>query len=113
MADELSIALLDLLRKADPVQRTDFVRQAVERLAQAIVEVEVEQKVGAARYERTETRNNSRNGARAREWDTTAGTVHLPSPSCGTARFFPCSSSPAAAPIAPWPTWSPRPTSRA
>jgi hypothetical protein len=61
MADELSIALLDLLRKADPVERTDFVRQAVEHLAQAIIEVEVEQKVGAARYERTETRNNSRN----------------------------------------------------
>ena len=38
MAHELSIALLDLLRKADPVERTDFVRQAVERLAQAIVE---------------------------------------------------------------------------
>ena len=58
MADELSMALLDLLRKAEAMERTDFVRQAVERLAQAIVEVEVEQKVGAARYERTETRNN-------------------------------------------------------
>ncbi len=45
MADELSIAWLDLLRKADPVERADFVRQAVERLAQAIVEVE--QEVGA------------------------------------------------------------------
>jgi HEPN domain-containing protein len=40
MADELSIALLDLPREADPAERTDFVRQAVERLAQAIVEVE-------------------------------------------------------------------------
>jgi len=89
MADELSIALLDLLRKADPVERTDFVRQAVERLAQAIIEVEVEQKVGAARYERTETRNNSRNGARAREWDTTAGTVHLRIPKLRHGSFLP------------------------
>ncbi len=31
MGDERSIAWLDLLRKADPVARTDFVPQAVER----------------------------------------------------------------------------------
>jgi hypothetical protein len=62
MADELIVSLLELLRKTEPAERADFVRQAVERLAQAIVELEVEQKIGAARYERTETRANSRNG---------------------------------------------------
>jgi hypothetical protein len=63
MADEWIVSLLELLRKADPTERADFVRQATERVAQAIVELELEQKIGAARYERTETRTNSRNGS--------------------------------------------------
>ena len=77
MADELSMSLLELLRKADPEGRGDFVRTAVERLMQAIIEAEVELRIGAGRYERTATRTNSRNGSRPRDWDTTAGTVHL------------------------------------
>jgi putative transposase len=89
MADELSIALLELLRKSDPEQRTDFLRTAVERLAQALIEVEVEQEIGAARYERTETRRNSRNGARTRAWDTTAGTAHLRIPKLRHGSFMP------------------------
>lgn len=77
MADSLSMALLELLRNADPERRDDFLRHAVERLAQEIVEVEVEQKIGAGRYERTQERTNSRNGSQPRDWDTTAGTAHL------------------------------------
>ncbi len=37
MADETSIALLELLRKSSPDQRTDVVRIAVERLMQDII----------------------------------------------------------------------------
>ena len=43
MADELSMALLELLRKADAEDRVDFVRTAVERLAQQVMDVETEQ----------------------------------------------------------------------
>jgi len=89
MADELIVSLLELLRKAEPAERADFVRRALERLAQAIVELEVEQKIGAARYERTETRTNSRNGSRPRDWDTTAGTVHLRIPKLRHGSFLP------------------------
>ena len=89
MADSLSVALLDLLRNADPEQRDDFVRQAVERLAQGIVEAEVEQKIGAARYERTQERTTSRNGSRSRDWDTTAGTVRLRIPKLRQGSFMP------------------------
>ena len=67
MADELSIALLELLRKADAEDRVDFVRTAVERLAQPVIDVEAEQHVGAGRYERTEGPRNIRNGSRPRE----------------------------------------------
>lgn len=89
MAEDISIALLELLRKANPKQRNDFVRHAVERLAQAIIEVAVEQKIGAARYERAETRCSSRNGGRPREWDTTAGTAHLPIAKLWQGSFLP------------------------
>jgi len=89
MADELIVSLLELLRKAEPEERAGFVRRAVERVAQAIVELEVEQKIGAARYERTETRTNSRNGSRPRDWDTTAGTVHLRIPKLRHGSFLP------------------------
>jgi transposase-like protein len=89
MADELIVALLDLLRKADADDRADFVRTAVERLAQEVIDVEAEQRVGAARYERTENRQNSRNGSRPRAWDTTAGTAHLRVPKLRKGSFLP------------------------
>ncbi len=89
MADETSIALLELLRKSSPDQRTDFVRIAVERLMQDIIEAEVEQRIGAARHERTDARTNSRNGYRPRAWDTTAGTVHLQIPKLRHGSFMP------------------------
>jgi putative transposase len=73
MADELIVPALEMLRQADPTEPADFVRQATERVARAIVELQ--QKIGVARYERTETRTNSRNGSRPRDGDTTAGTV--------------------------------------
>jgi putative transposase len=90
MADALSMALLELLRKADAEgNRADFLRIAVERMLQALVEAEVECKIGAGRYERTETRTNTRNGSRPREWDTTAGTVQLQIPKLRRGSFMP------------------------
>jgi putative transposase len=89
MADEFSMSLLDLLRKANPDQRATFMRDAVERLMQQIIEAEVEQKIGAGRYERTEGRTNMRNGTRPRDWDTTAGTVHLAIPKLRRGSFLP------------------------
>lgn len=90
MADELSMSLLELLRKLDAEgNRGDFVRAAAERMAQAIIEAEVELKIGAGRYERTEARTNTRNGSRPREWDTTAGTMHLQIPKLRRGSFMP------------------------
>lgn len=42
VADEMIVALLDLLRKADADDRADFVRAAVERLAQEVIDVEAQ-----------------------------------------------------------------------
>jgi hypothetical protein len=40
MADELIVPALEMLRQADPTEPADFVRQATERVAQAIVELQ-------------------------------------------------------------------------
>ena len=89
MAEDLSIALLDLLRKTDPDHRVDFFREAVERLAQAIIEAELTQVIGAERYQRTAERNNLRNGSRSRQLDTPAGTLNLEIPKLRRGSFLP------------------------
>ena len=71
MADELRVGLLELLRKAQMEGDSEFLREGVRVLSQALMEMEVEQHVGAARHERTEARSGHRNGYRQkREWDT-------------------------------------------
>ena len=76
MADDPRMALQELLRKVT-VDDTDFLRERVRVLAQALMETEVAQHVGAARYERSSGRRGERNGYREREWDTRMGTVDL------------------------------------
>jgi len=89
MAEDLSIALLDLLRNADPEHRIDFFRESVERLAQAIIDAELSQVIGAERYQRSAERTNVRNGSRPRQLDTPAGTLHLEVPKLRRGTFLP------------------------
>ena len=49
-------------------------------LSQALMEMEVEEYVGAARHERSAGRVGQRNGYRQRSWDTRVGTVELKVP---------------------------------
>ena len=80
MADELRIGLSELLRKAQMERDADFLKEGVRVLAQALMEIEVDQHVGAGRHERTEGRSGQRNGYRERNWDTRVGTVELRCP---------------------------------
>jgi len=88
MADELRMALTELLRKANAGD-AEFLREGVRALAQALMELEVTQQVGAERYERTLTRTGQRNGYREREWDTRVGTIELQVPRVRDSSFFP------------------------
>lgn len=54
MADEFRVALEDLLRKAQVEDDLDFLRAGVQALAQAMMELEVTQYVGAEPYQRSE-----------------------------------------------------------
>src|SRR5260370_27988160 len=65
MADEMSRGLDELVRKARLSDDVDFLREGVRTLAQALLEAEVAQHLGAGRYERPAERTGERNGHRA------------------------------------------------
>ncbi len=77
MAEGVSMALAELIRKAEEQGDVDFLREGVRVLSQALMEVEVSQHLGAERHERTGERSGYRNGYREREWDTRVGTIDL------------------------------------
>jgi putative transposase len=89
MADELRMALLELLRKAELEQDADFLREGVRVLSQALLELEVTQHVGAERHERTAERTGQRNGYRERTWDTRVGSLELQVPRVRDGSFYP------------------------
>jgi putative transposase len=88
MADELRMALTELLRKVG-AEDADFLREGVRVLAQALMELEVAQHVGAERYERAVTRTGQRNGYRDRQWDTRVGSIALQVPRVREGGFIP------------------------
>jgi putative transposase len=89
MADEMRMALLELLRKAELERDADFLREGVRVLSQALMELEVTQQVGAERHERTAERTGQRNGYRERAWDTRVGTLELRVPRVRDGGFVP------------------------
>jgi putative transposase len=78
--------LLDALRAGGDM---DFMREAMQLVLQALIELEATQVIGAARYERTDTRSTHRNGRRARLLSTKAGDVELQIPKLREGSFFP------------------------
>jgi transposase-like protein len=88
MADELRMALTEVLRKAG-VEQADFLREGVRVLAQELMELELAEHVGAERHERTPERTGYRNGTRERTWDTRVGTIELQVPRVRDGSFFP------------------------
>jgi putative transposase len=89
MADELRIGLAELLCKAQIEHDADFLREGVRLLSQALMEMEVEEHVGASRHERSPGRTGQRNGYRERSWDTRVGTVELKVPRVREGGYFP------------------------
>jgi len=89
MADELRIGLSELLRKAMIDQGADFLKEGVRLLSQALMEMEVEEHVGAGRHERSAGRMGQLNGYRERSWDRRVGTVELKVPRLRDGGYFP------------------------
>jgi putative transposase len=89
MADDLRMALETLLRKAELERDTDFLREGVRVLSEALMELEVSQHVGAERYEHSPTRMGMRNGYRERQWDTRVGSIALHVPRVRDGSYYP------------------------
>jgi putative transposase len=89
MAEDLRMALQELLRKAELDNDVDFLREGVRVLAQELMELEVAQHVGAERYERVADRNGERNGYRDRTWDTRVGSIELRVPRVRDGGYYP------------------------
>jgi putative transposase len=78
--------LLEAIRAGDGL---DLAREAFRLVAQELIELEAAQVVGAARYERSESRTTHRNGSRTRLLSTKAGDVELHIPKLREGSFFP------------------------
>jgi len=66
MAESVSMALAELLRKADAEPDLDTLREGVRVITQALMELEVAQHLGAERYQRSPERQGERYGYRDR-----------------------------------------------
>jgi putative transposase len=67
----------------------DLLRQMIASFANAMMSAQADQACGAGWGERSDERVNRRNGYRAREWDTRAGTVELAVPKLREGSYFP------------------------
>jgi len=78
--------LLDAFRAGDGV---DLIRESVRLVLQELIETELTEQIGAARFERSEHRTGERNGSRPRLLATQAGDVELTIPKLRKGSFFP------------------------
>jgi putative transposase len=89
MAAPHSVDPAQLLEQHLASASPDLVREMIATLANAMMSAQADQVCGADYGERSEERTNRRNGYRAREWDTRAGTVELAVPKLRAGSFFP------------------------
>jgi putative transposase len=84
------MAVLETVRKAIAEGDTEFLREGVRVLAQAVMEAEVTELTGVPHGQRDpEHRLTSRNGYRDRRWDTRVGTLELSIPRVRDGSYFP------------------------
>src|SRR4051794_20452123 len=89
MAADPSLNVAQLLREHLQSASPDLLRAMVKTFVDALMSAEADAACGAGYGQRSDERVNSRNGYRAREWDTRAGTVELAIPKLRTGSYFP------------------------
>ena len=80
------LLLQDLLDKGSDA---DLLKQIMQSTLNAMMDIDVENRTGAAYGERSDARANSRNGYRQRPYDTTVGTLDLAIPKLRKGTYFP------------------------
>ena len=86
---DITMALMELLRKHELDIDSDFLREGVQIMMQKLIELEAEQQIGAGLYERKPERVTYRNGYRTRLWETRVGEVPLRIPKLREGTYFP------------------------
>jgi len=84
-----TIALAEYLRKIGVEEDSDFLREGIIVLLQLLMEAEVSERIGAERYERSDSRRAYRNGYRERTWETRVGEIPLQIPKLRSGSYFP------------------------
>ena len=82
---DMSGWLHEQLAQASP----DLLRAMVSTFVEALMGAEADAVCGAPFGERSSERTNTRNGYRAREWDTRAGSIELAIPKLRQGSYFP------------------------
>jgi transposase-like protein len=82
-------ALIEYLRKMALELDDDWLREMVQSFTQGLIELEAEQKIGAARHKRSPKRLAQRNGCGERGLVTRVGELELRIPKLRTGSFFP------------------------
>jgi putative transposase len=67
----------------------DFLRGMIEVMTRVLMEMEVSEQIGAGRYERSENRQEHRNGYRERCWETRVGEIQLQIPKLRRGSYYP------------------------
>jgi len=83
---EDTMAFLDAMQKRGG---GDFLKELAEAVLQRLMDYDVEGRIGAGRYERSDERTTQRNGFRERSYDTRLGTLDLKIPKLRKGSYFP------------------------
>ncbi|MFF0870181.1 IS256 family transposase [Nonomuraea sp. NPDC003560] len=89
MAADNSVTPAAWLAKQIETGDPDLLRSMVKTMAEALMSAEADGLCGAPYGERSDERTNSRNGYRARQWDTRAGTIELAIPKLRSGSYYP------------------------
>jgi putative transposase len=86
---ENTLDLQELVGKQLEEAEPDVLREIMRNAVGLLMSAEADSTCNAAYGERSEERTNSRNGYRARRWDTRVGTIDLKIPKLRTGTYFP------------------------
>jgi putative transposase len=89
MAESHSLTLRAALDGVMGEEHADVVREGVAAFVAELMEAEVSAQIGAELHEKAPGRVTQRNGYRAREWETRAGTIELGIPRVRSGSYFP------------------------
>ena len=88
MAEE-NVTLLEYVRNLGLSSDAEFLQESIRMMSQALMELEVDELAGAAKYQRSQERSNHRNGYRERVWETRVGEIPLQIPKLRKGSYFP------------------------